>query len=160
MSIHIRKAERGDFPVLLELITALAQYEKLDPPDEAAQGRLLEHGWGSSAPRFEAWLAERDGQAIGYAILFETYSSFLAKPTLYLEDLFVLPEHRRGGVGAAFFQRLTEVALQRGCGRMEWQCLDWNEQGLGFYARMGARRMADWVSFRFTEEDLRRVAES
>ena len=153
MAVTIRRAERDDAPTLFELITALANYEKLDPPDDSAKMRLLEHGWGEN-PRFEAWLAEYNGQAVAYAIAFETYSTFLAQPTFYLEDIFVLPEHRRDGVGFALFQRLASDAHDRGCGRMEWACLDWNEPGLNFYRKIGATPLHDWRYFRLNRDEL------
>src|SRR5438128_1973584 len=137
MAIIVRRADKRDAATLFELITALAHYEKLEPPDSDAQARLLEDGWGDR-PRFEAWLAELDARAMAYAIAFETYSTFLARPTLYLEDIFVLPEYRRRNVGYELFQRIARDAYDRGCGRMEWACLEWNEPGLQFYRKIGA----------------------
>jgi GNAT superfamily N-acetyltransferase len=153
MAVHVRRAERQDAPILLELITALAHYEKLEPPDEEARQRLTEDGWGAR-PRFDAWLAEIDGRAVAYAIVFETYSTFLARPSLYVEDIFVLPEHRRAGVGNALFRRLVQEAMDHGCGRMEWVCLDWNQPGLQFYGKMGAERLNDWNTFRLTRSEM------
>jgi GNAT superfamily N-acetyltransferase len=153
MAVHVRRAERQDVPVLLELITALAHYEKLEPPDAEARQRLTADGW-SAHPRFDAWLAEKDGLAVAYAIVFETYSSFLARPTLYIEDIFVLPEHRRAGVGNALFRRLVQEAVDRECGRMEWVCLDWNRPGLEFYEKVGAQRLSDWITFRLTRSEM------
>ena len=157
MAVTVRRAEREDAAVLLDLITALARYEKLEPPDEDARQRLIRDGWGEQ-PRFEAWLAELDGRAVAYAILFETYSSFLARPTLYLEDIFVLPDYRRRGVGNALFRRLVEEAVTRGCGRMEWVCLDWNRLGLEFYQKIGAQRLNDWITFRLTRTGMEALA--
>ncbi len=149
----IRRAGRQDAPKLLNLISALAHYEKLDPPDEGARTRLIEDGWGKR-PRYEAWLAELDGSAVGYAILFDTYSTFLAKPTLYLEDLFLLPDSRGMGIGDAFFRRIARLVLERGYGRMEWVCLDWNRAGLRFYEKIGARHMSEWLTFRLLPEQI------
>ncbi len=157
--IVIRRAERADFDTLISLIRALADYEKLDPPDTEAQKRLLLDGWGDS-PRFEVWLAVYMGEPAGYAIVFETYSSFLARATLYLEDIFVLPDKRNSGVGYALFRRLAGEALDRGCGRMEWACLDWNELGLRFYDRVGARSLDDWRYFRLVAEEMERLVGS
>jgi len=151
--IVIRRAVREDAPALLELIQALARYERLQPPDETARERLVEHGWGDT-PRFEAWLAEVNGRAVAYAIVFETYSTFLARPTLYLEDIFVLPEARRQGVGIRLFARIARLALERGCGRMEWACLHWNEPGLRFYERVGAVSLDEWRLFRLLPEQI------
>ena len=153
MRFSIRRAAREDAPRLFDLITALAHYEKLDPPDEEARARMLEHGWGQS-PRFEAWLAEVGGESVAYAIAFETYSTFLARPTLYLEDIFVLPQHRRSGIGYRLFRRVAAEAHARGCGRMEWACLDWNRPGLNFYRKIGALPLSDWRYFRLNRDSM------
>ncbi len=158
MSIVIRKAEIGDRGSLMSLICALADYEALEQPTSEAQDRLAEHAWGEK-PRYEAWIAEVDAEAVGYCIVFETYSTFLAKPTLYLEDLFILPEYRKLGIGSQVFHMLAIEALNRGCGRIEWACLDWNEVGLSFYAKLGASRLQDWVSFRLDEANIRVISE-
>ena len=158
LQVEIRRASREDFPILVELITALAHYEKLDPPDAGAQQRLLNDGW-CDQPRFEAWIATQGAEPAGYAIVFETYSTFLAQPTLYLEDIFVLPDRRSSGVGYALFKRLAKEAVDRGCGRMEWACLDWNELGLRFYDRLGARGLNDWKYFRLVRHELERLAD-
>lgn len=152
----IRPVAREDGETLLGLIDALADYERLARPDGNARGRLLADALGERR-RFDAYLIESGREAVGYAIVFETYSSFLARPTLYLEDVFVLPERRRGGIGAAVMRFLAGEALRRGCGRMEWQVLAWNDPAICFYEKIGARRMDDWVAYRLTEEDLRRV---
>jgi GNAT superfamily N-acetyltransferase len=132
------------------LIRALAAYERLDPPDGAAFERLRADAFGSR-PRFEAALAlDEAGRAIGYAIWFETYSSFLAKPTIYLEDLFVLEEARTGGAGGRLFDHVRALGRSRGCGRMEWQVLDWNVTARGFYDRRGAEWMKEWLVYRIT----------
>jgi GNAT superfamily N-acetyltransferase len=154
--IEIRRARPEEAPVLLELIRALAEYEKLDPPDAGAQQRLVRDIFGDK-PRLEAWLAFVGGAAAGYALTLETYSSFLALPTLYLEDIFVRPEYRGRGAGAALFRRLVEEARRRGCGRMEWVVLDWNRPALEFYERFGAQRLKEWVTMRLTRADFERI---
>ena len=138
---------------LIELITALAHYEKLDPPAEDARLRLIEHGWGDN-PMFEVWLAETEGRAVGYTVSFDTYSTFLARPTLYLEDIFVLPEYRGNGIGYALFKNLAQLAAIRGCGRMEWACLDWNQSSIDFYIKLGAKPLTEWRYFRLMPEDI------
>jgi GNAT superfamily N-acetyltransferase len=157
-SITIRPAGPQDADTLLELIEALAHYEHLEPPDAEARARLVEHGFGSN-PRFETFLAECDGVAVGYALVFETYSTFLARPTLYLEDLFVRPEARRRGAGTALLRFLAREAVARGCGRMEWTVLDWNELAQGVYRKLGARQLEEWRLCRLTGDALHRLAE-
>jgi GNAT superfamily N-acetyltransferase len=155
--VHVRPAVPADAETFLSLVDALADYEKLDRPTPEARERLIRDGFGES-PRFQAYIAELDGRAVGYAITFETYSSFLALPTLYLEDVFVLPEARRQGVAGAVFRRLASEAMDRGCGRMEWAVLDWNRLAIGFYEKMGARRLSDWYTYRLTGDQLRDIA--
>ena len=154
--ITVRKTEPADAPALLSLIEALAHYEKLAPPDEAAQQRLVRDLFGEKT-RIESFLAESDGKAVGYTLFFETYSSFLALPTLYLEDLFVLPEYRNRKVGSALFRRMIEESHRRGCGRMDWSVLDWNQLAIDFYERYGARRLKQWQGYRFLREDMERI---
>jgi GNAT superfamily N-acetyltransferase len=157
--VSIRRAFRGDAEVFLSLVRALAEYERLEPPDAAARARLVEDGFGAS-PRFEVYLAEVEGEVAGYAVVFEAYSSFLARPTLYLEDLFIRPEARRRGAGLALLRFLAGEAVRRGCGRMEWTVLDWNELGQTLYRRAGAEVMEEWRVCRLTGEALQRLAAS
>ncbi|MEO8425557.1 MAG: GNAT family N-acetyltransferase [Verrucomicrobiota bacterium] len=151
--IFIRRAQRADAPALLRLIVALAEFEKLPPPDAAAQERLIEHGFGER-PRFEAWLAFWEGveTTVGYSVFFETYSTFLATPTLYLEDIFVLPDYQKRGIGSALLRHGIQIASDRGCGRMEWTCLDWNKKAQAVYEDLGARHLSDWYLYRLTRE--------
>jgi GNAT superfamily N-acetyltransferase len=155
VSVTIRQAGIEDAPMVLRLIEALADYEKLDPPDATAQARFVADGWeGEGRPRFEAFLAEIEENgtktAVGYAVTFETYSSFLARPTLYLEDLFVLPEFRRHGAGSAMMRHLIALAERRNCGRMEWVVLDWNTSAQEFYHTFGAAHLKEWHTYRLT----------
>jgi len=154
--IVIRPAEAPDGERLLALIDALADYEHLPRPDGGARARLLEDAFGGK-PRFTALLAEVDNQAVGYAIYLETYSSFLALPTLYLEDIFILPEHRRLKIGRRLFLCCVEEARRRNCGRMEWVVLDWNRPAQEFYEKMGARRLTEWWTYRLVREDMERL---
>ena len=153
--ITLRRAEREDAPALLRLIVHLADFEKLPPPDVDAQKRLVEDGFGER-PRFESWLAFWNGgvEPVAYAILFETYSSFLARPTLYLEDIFVLPEFRRRGIGGALLRHCIRTAHERGCGRMEWTCLDWNTSAQSTYEELGARRLSEWYLYRLNRDAM------
>jgi GNAT superfamily N-acetyltransferase len=156
MPAEVRRARPEEAPVLLGLIRALADYEKLTPPDEAAEGRLVRDIFGER-PRLEAWLAWDGERAVGYALALETYSSFLALPTFYLEDIFVRPEARGAGAGAALFREMVVEAGRRGCGRMEWVVLDWNRLALDFYARFGAKHLSDWMTMRLTRDDIARI---
>lgn len=160
-NITLRRAERADAEAVIGLIIALAGFEKLPPPTAEAQARLVEHGFGDS-PRFEVLLAEVEdvSSPVGYALLFETYSTFLAQPSLYLEDLFVLPEHRKRGIGKALLRRCVRTAYERGCGRMEWSCLDWNTNAQAMYEDMGARRLREWYLYRLTREAMERLLET
>jgi GNAT superfamily N-acetyltransferase len=136
------------FDQFVGLIRALADYEQLDPPDAAARARLRADAF-AARPRFEAALAlDAAGQAIGYAIWFETYSSLLARPTMYLEDLFVLEAARRSGAGSLLFDHVRALGAERGCGRMEWQVLAWNTLARDYYHRRQATWMKDWLIYR------------
>lgn len=149
----VRKARPTDAATLLSLVDALAVYEKLLPPDDEAQSRLI-HDLFGKRPRIEAYIGEWDGRGVGYAFVFETYSSFLALPTLYLEDLFVLPEFRNRKVGYALFMAMVTEASRRGCGRMEWAVLDWNLLAMDFYNHMGATVMKEWHLYRLVRRDI------
>ena len=152
-ALTIRRAESPDAGTLIALITALAEFEHLPPPDGEARERLVAHGFGEQ-PNFEAWLAEWDGVPVGYAFLFETYSTFLARPTLYLEDLFVLPAYRSRGIGKALLRFCIQMAQERGCGRMEWTCLDWNTSAQKIYEGLGAKRMSEWYLYRLDRDAM------
>jgi GNAT superfamily N-acetyltransferase len=157
MSIHVRSATGDDGPTLLALVRKLADYEKLEPPAPDAEQRLLEDAFGQD-PRIDVLIVEQDGSAVGYAIFFETYSSFLARPTLYLEDLFVVTEARGAGAGGAVMRWLAQEAVRRGCGRFEWQVLDWNRPAIGFYEHLGAQHVAAWQTYRLAGKELERLA--
>ncbi|MDG6902854.1 MAG: GNAT family N-acetyltransferase [Nitrososphaerota archaeon] len=150
--VVIRRGRKADSKGFLKLLVALAKYEKLDPPTPAAQKRILKDVFEKR--RASLVMAIRGGVPIGYAFYFYTYSSFLAKPTLYLEDIFVLKEFRGFGVGKSLFVRCVKEASIQGCGRMEWSVLNWNSRAIRFYRRMGARRMGEWSVFRLDERAL------
>lgn len=145
----IRRAEAADAQAILTLVDALADYEKLARPTPEARDRLVNDLFGPK-PRLDCWLAWIDGQAVGYAFTLETYSSFLALPTLFLEDLFVLSEYRSRKAGYALFQQVVDEARHRGCGRVEWTVLDWNQLAIDFYDRQGAQWMKEWRLYRIT----------
>jgi len=156
-SITIRAATPADAAAFLALVDGLADYERLPRPDGEARERLAADALGES-PRFKLLLAEVDGAVVGYAATFPTYSTFLALPGLYLEDLFVLPEARDKGAGIALFRACAAEALRQGCGRMEWSVLAWNRPSIDFYERKGARQLSDWLPFRLDGDALASVA--
>jgi GNAT superfamily N-acetyltransferase len=159
MNPTVRKATPADTEAVLTLVDALADYEKLKRPDAEAKKRLITDMF-TERPRINAFLGEYEGKAVGYAFVFETYSSFLALPTLYLEDLFVIPEYRSKKVGYALFTAMVAEAHQRGCGRMEWTVLDWNELAIDFYKRLGATHMHDWHLYRLVRSDMEKILNS
>jgi GNAT superfamily N-acetyltransferase len=144
-------------PVIAELIRGLARFEKLEQ-EVLMTEELLAVGLFGEHPYAEVVLAEEGGGAIGFALFFHNFSTFLGKPGIYLEDLFVLPEHRGHGVGRMLLAHLAALAVERGCGRLEWAVLDWNRQAIGFYERLGARPNSDWTVYRLTGEALAGLA--
>ncbi len=153
-SISVRRAEPADAESILMLVDALADYEKLDRPSPEAKKRLIADAF-AERPRFHILLAiAADGAAAGYAFILENYSTFLALPTLYLEDLFVLPEYRGTGAGSALFSAVAAEAKERGCGRVEFVVLDWNTLAQNFYLRKGARHLKDWYFYRLDAEQF------
>ena len=151
--LRIEPATVADVPLILRLITALAEYEKMDGEVAATETALRDTLFGP-APAAHVVIARVDGTPAGFALWFYNYSTFLAKPGLYLEDLFVLAEWRGHGVGRALLEHLAAIAVQRGCGRMEWSVLDWNAPAVGFYKRLGATIMEEWRICRLTGETL------
>jgi GNAT superfamily N-acetyltransferase len=150
----LRLATPADAPIIFQLIQALAEYEKLSHQVTGSAETLAQH---LEQKCVESILAESNGQAIGFALFFTNYSTFLTKPGLYLEDLFVLPDHRRRGIGKALILHLAKLANERGCGRLEWSVLDWNEPAIAFYQKIGAIVLPDWRICRIAEEGLRAI---
>jgi len=158
MTLRIRAGEPTDVPLIAELIRALAQYERLEREVTMTEEKLDRALFGPR-PYAETLIAEDGGgKAVGFALFFHNFSTFLAQPGIYLEDLFVLPEHRGAGIGRALLERLAQIAVERGCGRMEWAVLDWNESAIKFYERLGARPNSDWTIYRLAGEPLRALA--
>ena len=145
----IRRLRPADGQAFLRLINALADYEKLPRPGRSARARLLRDAFGRHR-RFDAYLLRVARTPIGYAIVYQTYSSFLARPTLYLEDLFILPAYRGQGFGETLFTFCRNEAERRQCGRMEWTVLDWNKPAIDFYNRRGAQHMNEWLLYRIS----------
>jgi GNAT superfamily N-acetyltransferase len=149
----IRAAKPEDASQIFGLIKALAEYEKLSHLVSGNPAELREHLFG--ATRYaEVLLAECNGQAVGFGLFFHNYSTFLTKPGIYLEDIFVMPDYRQQGIGKALLKKVAQVAIERNCGRFEWSVLDWNEPAIGFYERMGADILHEWRICRVSGEAL------
>lgn len=157
--VHIEAATPEDVPTLLRLITALADYEKLAHEVVATEASLRASLFGPT-PQAEAVIAYEEATPVGMAIWFHSYSTFLSRRGLYLEDLFVTPEWRGRGIGRALLTHVARIAVARGCGRMEWSVLDWNEPAIGFYRSLGAQPMNDWTVFRLAGDALETLANS
>jgi GNAT superfamily N-acetyltransferase len=152
-SLHIRPATSADVPGIFNLIQALAEYEKLTHLMTGTPKALREHLFGSRIYG-EAIIAEWEGETVGFALFFPNYSTFLTKPGIYLEDLFVLPAYRRRGIGTAMLRYLMKLAKERDAGRLEWSVLDWNAPAIAFYEKMGATILEEWRICRITKENL------
>ncbi len=157
MTAVIRAATKEDVPVIAELIRGLARFEKLES-EVVMTEELLATGLFGKHPYAEVLLAEEDGRPVGFALFFHNFSTFLGRPGLYLEDLFVLPDQRGGGIGRMLLTRLARIAVERGCGRLEWAVLDWNRDAISFYERLGARPNSEWTVYRLTGEALTGLA--
>jgi GNAT superfamily N-acetyltransferase len=156
-TLRIRRGTARDAAVILRLIRGLAEYEKLAHEVDATLARVRRHGFGRRR-YFETLICSRGRTPVGFALYFFTYSTFLARPSIWLEDLFVVPEARGHGAGKALLRELARIALRRGCGRMEWTVLDWNTPSIRFYESLGAKLRKDWILTRLTGEPLRRLA--
>ncbi len=153
MTLVIRPAERADVPVIAELIRGLAHFEQLEHEVTMTEERLAANLFGPHHYA-ETLIAEEDDKPVGFALFFHNFSTFLAKPGIYLEDLFVIPESRGHGIGRALLKELARVAVERGCGRLEWSVLDWNREAIAFYERLGARPNSEWTIYRLAGEAL------
>ena len=156
-TLTFRSAERKDVPLILEFIRALAEYEHMADQVVADEATLEE--WLFDRRKAEVIFAVLEGKEVGFALFFHNFSTFLGRAGLYLEDLFVLPEVRGRGVGKAILKHLAALAVERGCGRLEWWCLDWNEPSIAFYRSLGAEPMSDWTVYRIAGQTLRDLAE-
>ena len=155
----IRPATAADVPIILELIRALATYERAPNEVTATEDGLNKVLFGEK-PAAEVLLAFENETAVGFAVFFHNFSTWLGRPGLYLEDLFVRPEDRGKGYGRALLIHLAKIARDRGCGRMEWAVLDWNDPAIQFYHKLGAKPMDEWTVFRLTRDGIKRLAES
>jgi GNAT superfamily N-acetyltransferase len=155
--VQVRAAAPADVSLIHGLIVALADYERA-PGEVTGTQEMLAHELFGPQPSVEGLIAERGGRPVGFALFYGTFSSWRCAPGIWLEDLFVPPEHRRYGVGAALLTELARIAVVRGCARLEWTALNWNEPALAFYARLGAERLTEWDNHRLEGESLRRLA--
>lgn len=155
--LNLRSATANDIPLILQYIHDLAEYEKAPEQAVATPQDLLRDGF-SANPKFRVLLAEWDGEGAGFALYFYHYSTWLGRPTLFLEDLFVRPRFRGKGIGKSLLLRLARTAVEEGCGRFEWQVLDWNTPAIEFYKSLGAAVMKEWLTLRVSGDALKKLA--
>lgn len=153
----IRTASAEDCGRILQMIRALARYEKMEDQVVATEDLLRE--WIFEKKKAEVLFATEDGREVGFALFFHNFSTFLGRAGIYLEDLYVIPEYRGKGHGKALLKRLAQITLERGCGRLDWQCLDWNERSIAFYRSLGAEALDDWTGYRLSGKTLEEMAE-
>ncbi len=155
--INFRYATETDAALILEFIKGLAEYEKMLDEVIATEDLLKE--WIFEKKKAEVIFALEDGKEVGFALFFHNFSTFLGRAGIYLEDLFVKPEYRGKGYGKGLLKKLAQIAVERGCGRLEWWCLDWNKPSIDFYLSLGAEPMDEWTTYRVTGENLNKLAE-
>lgn len=154
--VSFRYAKREDTELILKFIKDLARYEKMENEVVATKGLLEE--WLFEKEKAEVIFALSDGKEIGFALFFHNFSTFLGRAGIYLEDLYVMPEYRGKGYGKAILKKLAEIAIERGCGRLEWWCLNWNKPSIDFYLSLGAEPMKDWTVYRISGKTLEDMA--
>lgn len=155
--VKFRFAQRSDIPLILDFIKGLAEYEKMSDEVVADENTLEE--WIFDKEKAEVIFALEGEKAVGFALFFHNFSTFLGRAGIYLEDLFVLPEYRGKGYGKALLKKLAAITVERGCGRLEWCCLDWNKPSIDFYLSLGAKPLSDWTTYRVTGKTLSELAE-
>ena len=155
--LTFRYAERKDVPLILHFIKDLAEYEKM--LDEVVADEATLEEWIFDQKKAEVLFAMEEGKEVGFALFFHNFSTFLGRAGLYLEDLFVQPEHRGKGYGKRILQKLAAIAVERKCGRLEWWCLDWNQPSIDFYLSLGAEPMSDWTVYRIAGDTLQNLAQ-
>ena len=154
--IQFRRAEVKDTALILKFIRELAAYEKLE--DEVVATEKLLQEWLFEKEAAEVIFPVEDGREVGFALFFHNFSTFLGRAGIYLEDLYIMPEFRGRGYGKATLRELARIAVERGCGRLEWWCLDWNKPSIDFYLSLGAEPMSEWTTYRFEGESLKKMA--
>lgn len=155
--LSFRNAERQDAPLILQFIKELAEYEKM--LDEVVADEATLEEWIFDKQKAEVIFAVENGVEVGFALFFHNFSTFLGRAGIYLEDLYVKPEHRGKGYGKAILKKLATIAVERGCGRLEWWCLDWNKPSIDFYLSLGAEPMSDWTVYRIAGDTLKELAD-
>lgn len=155
--VKFRFAKKSDIPLILNFIRGLAEYEKMS--DEVVADEKTLEEWIFDKQKAEVIFALEGEKAVGFALFFHNFSTFLGRAGIYLEDLFVLPEYRGKGYGKALLKKLAAIAVERGCGRLEWCCLDWNKPSIDFYLSLGAQPLSDWTTYRVTGKTLSELAE-
>lgn len=155
--MEFRYAEKKDAALILQFIKALADYEKMS--DEVVADEKLLTEWIFEKQKAEVIFVLEENKEVGFALFFHNFSTFLGRAGIYLEDLFVLPEYRGRGLGKALLKKLASIAVERGCGRLEWCCLDWNQPSIDFYLSLGAKPLTDWTIYRVTGDTLQKLTE-
>ena len=155
--MEFRYAEKKDAALIFQFIKALAEYEKMS--DEVVADEKLLTEWIFEKQKAEVIFVLEENKEVGFALFFHNFSTFLGRAGLYLEDLFVLPEYRGKGLGKALLKKLASIAVERGCGRLEWCCLDWNQPSIDFYLSLGAKPLTDWTIYRVTGDTLQKLTE-
>ena len=155
--LDFRYAERKDGGLILKFIKDLAKYEKMENEVIATEALLKE--WIFDKQKAEVIFALKDGKEVGFALFFHNFSTFLGRAGIYLEDLYVMPKHRGFGYGRAILRKLAQIAVERGCGRLEWWCLDWNKQSIDYYLSLGSDPMSEWTEYRIAGDTLKKLAE-
>lgn len=156
-TLSFRDATPEDAGLILFFIKALADYEKMNSDVQATEELLRE--WIFDKRKAEVFFALADGKEVGFALFFHNFSTFLGRAGIYLEDLYVLPEYRGKGIGKAILRRLAQLTRERGCGRLEWACLNWNQPSIDFYLSLGAQPMSDWTVYRLSGDAMEKLAE-
>ena len=156
-NLTFRNAERKDTALILQFIKELADYEKM--LNEVVADEATLEAWIFDKQKAEVIFAVEDGKEVGFALFFHNFSTFLGRAGIYLEDLYVKPEYRGKGYGKAILKKLASIAVERGCGRLEWWCLDWNKPSIDFYLSLGAEPMSDWTVYRIAGDTLKQLAD-
>ena len=156
-TVAFRDAERKDVPLILQFIKEIAAYEKMS--DQVIADETTLETWIFDKEKAEVFFVLEEGKVVGFALYFHNFSTFVGRGGIYLEDVYILPEYRGKGYGKAILKKLAAIAVERGCGRMEWVCLDWNQPSIDFYLSLGAQPMSDWTLYRLTGDALAQLAE-